>query len=44
VPPSAGKPATYRARWGLFAVGALLARVLLARYVHCIPGFNHQKR
>jgi hypothetical protein len=30
VPRSAGKPAIYRAVWGLFAVGALLALVLLA--------------
>jgi hypothetical protein len=30
VPPSAGKPAIYRAGWALFAVGALLALVLLA--------------
>jgi hypothetical protein len=43
VPRSAGKPAFYWAGWGLFAVGALLALMLIALYaLH--PGFNRQKR
>jgi hypothetical protein len=44
VPRSAGKPAIYWAGWGLFAVGALLALVLIAPYVRFTPGFNRQKR
>lgn len=44
VPWSAGKPAIYWAGWGLFAVGALHALMLIALYVHFIPGFNRQKR
>jgi len=32
VPWSAGKPAIYWAGWGLFAVGALLALMLIALY------------
>jgi hypothetical protein len=32
VPRSAGKPAFYWAGWGLFAVGALLALMLIALY------------
>ena len=44
VPRSAGKPAIYWAGWGLFAVGALLAPVLIALYVRFTPGFNRQKR
>jgi hypothetical protein len=32
VPRSAGKPAIYWAGWGLFAVGALLALMLIALY------------
>jgi hypothetical protein len=31
-------------RLGLFAVGALLALVLRARYVRVTPSFNRQKR
>jgi hypothetical protein len=42
--PSAGKPAIYWAGWGLFAVGALLALVLIALYVRFTPGFDRQKR
>ena len=41
---SAGKPAIYWAGWGLFAVGALLALMLIALYVRFTPGFNRQKR
>jgi len=44
VPWSAGKPAIYWAGWGLFAVGALLALMLIALYVRFTPGFNRQKR
>jgi hypothetical protein len=44
VPRSAGKPAINWAGWGLFAVGALLALVLIALYVRFTPGFNRQKR
>lgn len=44
VPWSAGKPAIYWAGWGLFAVGALHALMLIALYVHFTPGFNRQKR
>jgi hypothetical protein len=44
VPRSAGKPAIYWAGWGLFAVGALLALMLIALYVRFTPGFNRQKR
>jgi hypothetical protein len=42
-----GRPASrpiYWAGWGLFAVGALLALVLIALYVRFTPGFNRQKR
>jgi hypothetical protein len=42
--PSAGKPAIYWASWGLLAVGALLALVLIALYVRFTPGFDRQKR
>jgi len=42
--PSAGQPAIYWAGWGLFAVGALLALMLIALYVRFTPGFNRQKR
>jgi len=44
VPRSAGKPASYWAGWGLFAVGALLALMLIALYVRFTPGFDRQKR
>lgn len=44
VPRSAGKPAIYWAGWGLFAVGALLALMLIALHVRFTPGFNRQKR
>ena len=44
VPWSAGKPAIYWAGWGLFAVGALHALMLIALYVRFTPGFNRQKR
>ena len=44
VPRSAGKPAIYWAGWGLFAVGALLALMLIALYVRFTSGFNRQKR
>jgi hypothetical protein len=37
VPRSAGKPAIYWAGWGLFAVGALLALMLIALYVRFTP-------
>jgi hypothetical protein len=43
VPRSAGKPAISWAGWGLFAVGALLALMLIALYVRFTPGFNRQK-
>ncbi len=36
VPRSAGKPAIYWAGWGLFAVGALLALMLIALYVRWV--------
>ena len=39
-----GRPAIYWAGWGLFAVGALLALMLIALYVRFTPGFNRQKR
>lgn len=42
--PPAGKPAIYRAGWGLFAVAALLALLLIALHVRFTPGFNRQKR
>jgi len=37
VPRSAGKPAIYWAGWRLFAVGALLALMLIALYVRFTP-------
>ena len=37
MPWSAGKPAIYWAGWGLFAVGALLALMLIALYVRFTP-------
>ena len=37
VPRSAGKPAISWAGWGLFAVGALLALMLIALYVRASP-------
>ena len=43
VPRSASKPAIYWG-WGLFAVGALLALMLIALYVRFTPGVNRQKR
>jgi plastocyanin len=43
-PPSASRPAIYWAGWGLLALGALLALVLIALYVRYAPGFNRQKR
>jgi plastocyanin len=42
-PPSAGRPAIYWAGWGLFALGALLALVLIGLYVRFSPGFNRPK-
>jgi plastocyanin len=42
-PPSAGRPAIYWAGWGLFALGALLALVLIALYVRFSPGFSRPK-
>jgi plastocyanin len=42
-PPSAGRPAIYWAGWGLFALGALLALVLIALYVRFSPGFRRPK-
>jgi plastocyanin len=42
-PPSAGRPAIYWAGWGLFALGALLALVLIALYVRFWPGFSRPK-
>jgi len=39
-----GRPAIYWAGWGLFAVGALLALMLIALYVRFTPGFDRQKR
>jgi plastocyanin len=43
-PPPPGRPAIYWAGWGLFALGALMALVLIALYVRYAPGFNRQKR
>ena len=42
-PPSSGRPAIYWAGWGLFALGALLALVLIGLYVRYWPGFNRPK-
>ncbi|HEV3495512.1 MAG TPA: plastocyanin/azurin family copper-binding protein [Actinomycetes bacterium] len=42
-PPSSGRPAIYWAGWGLFALGALLALVLIGLYVRFWPGFNRPK-
>ena len=42
-PPSSGRPAIYWAGWGLFALGALLALVLIALYVRFWPGFSRPK-
>jgi plastocyanin len=42
-PPSAGRPAIYWAGWGLFALGALLALVLIGLYVRFSPGFGRPK-
>jgi plastocyanin len=42
-PPSSGRPAIYWAGWGLFALGALLALVLIALYVRYWPGFSRPK-
>jgi plastocyanin len=42
-PPSAGRPAIYWAGWGLFALGALLALLLIALYVRFWPGFSRPK-
>jgi plastocyanin len=42
-PPSAGRPAIYWAGWGLFALGALLALLLIALYVRFWPGFTRPK-
>jgi plastocyanin len=43
-PPSPGRPAIYWAGWGLFALGALLALVLIALYVRFAPAFSRPKR
>jgi plastocyanin len=42
-PPSSGRPAIYWAGWGLFALGALLALVLIGLYVRFWPGFSRPK-
>ena len=42
-PPSAGRPAIYWAGWGLFALGALRAMVVIALYVRFWPGFTRPK-
>jgi plastocyanin len=42
-PPSSGRPAIYWAGWGLFALGALLALLLVALYVRFWPGFTRPK-
>jgi plastocyanin len=42
-PPSSGRPAIYWAGWGLFALGALLALLLIALYVRFWPGFSRPK-
>jgi plastocyanin len=42
-PPSSGRPAIYWAGWGLFALGALLALILIGLYVRFWPGFNRPK-
>ena len=42
-PPSAGRPAIYWAGWGLFALGALLALVLIGLYVRFSPRFGRPK-
>ena len=42
-PPSSGRPAIYWAGWGLFALGALLALLLVALYVRFWPGFSRPK-
>jgi plastocyanin len=42
-PPSSGRPAIYWAGWGLFALGALLALLLIALYVRFWPGFTRPK-
>jgi plastocyanin len=42
-PPSSGRPAIYWAGWGLFALGALLALVLIGLYVRFWPGFTRPK-
>ena len=42
-PPSPGRPAIYWAGWGLFALGALLALLLIALYVRFWPGFTRPK-
>lgn len=43
-PPPPGRPAIYWAGWGLFALGALMALVLIALYVRFAPAFNRQRR
>ena len=42
-PPSPGRPAIYWAGWGLFALGALLALILIGLYVRFAPGFSRPK-
>ncbi|HEY4791773.1 MAG TPA: plastocyanin/azurin family copper-binding protein [Actinomycetes bacterium] len=42
-PPSSGRPAIYWAGWGLFALGALLALLLIVLYVRFWPGFTRPK-
>jgi plastocyanin len=42
-PPSTGRPAIYWAGWGLFALGAFLALVVIALYVRFSPGFGRPK-
>ena len=42
-PPPAGRAAIYWAGWGLFALGALLALVVIALYVRFSPGFGRPK-
>jgi plastocyanin len=42
-PPSAGRPVIYWVGLGMFALGALLALVLIALYVRFSPGFGRPK-
>ena len=42
--PTSGHPAIYWAGWGLFALGALLALVVIALYVRFLPSFGRGRR